>query len=477
MKFLLSISILFASAPGLAQQYLIRYDILKHETTYYRIKQKDTVAVKQVDLPGSGQLLLQVENYNPFYWNARVTSIKDISENEQSFSDAFNPFSVLAGGMGELMGGLPLLDMPKNRGSINRDDYDAVSYRYLSTLNRYTEVYGGLQKLTGKLEALQLARLQLQELKLNAALPAAEIKTTASSVTKKVLLTDNPGLTTVLAIGRENDNSFNNLVSEASLLAQDIKQQSTIINPEKEFEDKTFKELGDAAAISFTALSSLEESRKQHPHPFTDEAESVTNLYREINAASFQFAYAVAFNDDISGVKLQMYAKDQVTPAKQDTLVQYFEVNKKKGIRIRNSLGVAFTHFSANNQAYYIENATLKSGPKDIFTPVLSTFIHFYTGKSTSFKWGGAFGFGIPLQGERKDVNFMLGLSAVLGRNEAIMLTAGIAGAKVNKLLGGYKSGDSTTETDVSKITTLGYSIGGFIALSLNLNSIVTGKK
>lgn len=477
MKLLFSISIFFISAPGLAQQYLIRYDILKHETVYYKIKQKDTVQVKQVDLPGSGQLLLQVENYNPFYWNARVTAIKDVSQSEQSFSDAFNPFSVLAGGMGEMMGGLPLLDMPKSRGSINKDDYDAVSYKYLSTLNRYSQVYDGIQKLTDKLDALQLAHLQLQELKMNTNQPAAEIKTAASSAMKKVLLTDNPGLTTVLAIGRDNDNSFNSLVNEASLLAQDIKQQRPLINPEKEFEEKTFEELGDAAAISFLALNKLEESRKQRPHPFTDEAESVANLYREIAAASFKFSYAVEFNDDISGVKLQMYAKDQEPSSTKDTLVQYFEVNKKKGIRIRNSLGVAFTHFSANNLAYYIENGILKSGPKDLFSPTLSTFIHFYTGRSASFKWGGAFGFGIPLQGERKDINFMLGLSAILGRNEAIMLTAGVAGAKVNKLLGGYKVGDNTTETDVSKITTLGYSIGSFLSLSLNLNSIINGKK
>jgi hypothetical protein len=477
MKRLFSIVVFFVSASVSAQQYLIRYNILTHETGYYKIKQKDTVAVKQVDLPGSGQLLLQVENYNPFYWNARVATIKNVTESEQSFSDAFNPFSVLAGGMGEMMGGLPLLDMPKSRGRINKDEYSAASYRYLSALTRYAGVYADIQQLTDKLDALQLARLQLQELKMNTSQPGEEIKAAARSAMKKVLLTDNPGLTTVLTIGREHDNNFNALVSEASLLVQDIKQQRLTVNLEEEFEGKTFKELGDAAAISFAVISRLEETSKQRSHLFTDEAESVTNLYREIAAASFKFAYATEFNDDISGVKLQMYPKDQGQTDTKDTLVQYFEVNKKKGIRIRNSLGVAFTHFSANNRAYYIENGILRSGAKDLFIPTLSTFIHFYTGRSASFKWGGAFGFGIPLQGERKDINFMLGLSSILGRNEAIMLTAGLAGAKVNKLLGGYKVGDATTETDPSKITTLGYSIGSFLSLSLNLNSIVAGKK
>jgi len=477
MKFAFSILIVFISASSLAQQYLIRYDILNHQTSYYKIKQKDTVPVKEVDLPGTGQLLLQVENYNPFYWNARVTAIKDASENQQSFSDAFNPFSVLAGGMGDLMGGLPLLDMPRSRGAVSRDDYDDVSFKYISTINRYARVYESIQKLTERVDALQVARLQLEELKMNISKPAQEIKVIAHAVMKKVLQTDNPGLTTVLETGRTNDNSFNNLVNEALLLEQEIKQQQSHVNPEKEYEDKSLKELGEAAALSFSALGRLEQDRKLHPHIFTEEIAAVTNLYREIDAASFQFAYAIEFNDDISGVKMQMYAKDNGQAAAPDTLVKYFEVNKKKGIRIRNSLGVAFTHFSANNRAYYIENGVLGSGPKDMFTPVLSTLIHFYTGNGATFKWGGAFGFGIPLQGERKDVNFMLGLSSVLGRNEAIMLTAGVAGAKVNKLLGGYKPGDNTTETDVSKITTLGYSIGGFIALSLNLNNIIAGKK
>lgn len=477
MKYFLFVSVLFISATCMAQQYLIRYDILNQQTAYYKIKQKDTIQVKEVDLPGSGQLLLQVQNYNPFYWNARVSAIKDVSQNQESFSDAFNPFSVLAGGMTDLMGGLPLLDMPKSRGAVSRDDYDEVSFRFITALTKYTRAYERIQKLTERLDALQLARMQLEELKMNINKPAAEIKVNAHAVMKKVLQTDNPGLATVLETGRTNDNSFTSLVDEALQLAKEIRQQQPLVNPEKEFEDKSLKELGDAAALSFTALHKLEEDKRLHPHIFTDEVAAVTNLYREIDAASFQFAYAVEFNDDISGVKMQMYAKEKEGAGAPDTLVKYFEVNKKKGIRIRNSLGVAFTHFNANNRAYFIENGVLRSGPKDIFTPVLSTFIHFYTGNTASFKWGGAFGFGIPLQGDRKDVNFMLGLSSILGRNEAIMLTAGVAGAKVNKLLGGYKPGDATTETDPSKITTLGYGIGGFVGLSLNLNNVIAGRK
>jgi hypothetical protein len=198
MKFLFSVLATCLVLTGAAQQYLIRYDILNHQTSYYKIKQKDTVVVKQVDLPGSGQLLLHVENYNPFYYGAKVSAIKGVSENQQSFADVFNPFSVLAGGLGDLMGGLPLLDMPKSRGRVSRDDYDEVSFRYISSLVRYSEVYDGIQKLTDRLGSFQVARLKLEELKMNTSLHPAEIKTAAHAAMKKVLLTDSPELETVL---------------------------------------------------------------------------------------------------------------------------------------------------------------------------------------------------------------------------------------------------------------------------------------
>lgn len=461
---------------GHSQQYLIRYDLHGQQTGYYKIDQKDTLPVKKIDLPATGQLLLQVENYNPFYWDARVTAIRTAEENQQSFSDVFNPFSVLAGSIGEMIGGLPLLDLPKNRGSISKEDYDEKTYRRYSRLLRYGQLYAQVQQYVKKMESLQLARIQLQELKMNPELTGTEIKERAKLLTRKVLLTDYPEIESVLETGRQTDFTYNSLISETAALADVLRTEPVPADDPAEADGRSLAELYNTSSGGFAAVQQLKNNLEDHPSFFTEQMMSVAGISREIAAARFRFSYAVEYSNEFSGVKLQLYAKHNKQEG-TDTLVQYFEVSRRRPLKIRNSLGLAFSHFSSNNTTYSIANGVLQSGPKDLFTPVLSTFIHFYTGKTGSFKWGGALGFGIPLQAEKKEVHFMLGLSAILGRNEMIMVSAGLAGARVTKLLNGYKAGEPVAEPDISKITTLGYSAGAYLAVSLNLSSFTNGSK
>jgi hypothetical protein len=159
-------------------------------------------------------------------------------------------------------------------------------------------------------------------------------------------------------------------------------------------------------------------------------------------------------------------------------VIQYFDLTKKRSVKIKNSVGVAFTFFAANNSSYFIgRDSVIRKNEKDLFTPLLSTFIHFYAGKVKGMKLGGAFGFGIPLQGEKKDVNFLMGLTAAFGKNEPVLITVGAAGAKVNKLTNGNKLGSITTETNPDNLVTSGYGVGGFMSVTFNLSNLGIGSK
>ena len=83
-----------------AQQYVIKYDIFKQKSNYYRVNKEDTVRIKNIDLKKNGRIMLELNNYNPFYWNAKVTAYKNPVDEEVGFDNAFNPISVLAGGLG-----------------------------------------------------------------------------------------------------------------------------------------------------------------------------------------------------------------------------------------------------------------------------------------------------------------------------------------------------------------------------------------
>ena len=194
MKFFTAAACLLISSSSYAQQYLIKYDMQDQQTRYYKIQQQDTAKVKNIDLRKNGRILLQVNNYNPFYWNAKVTAFKNPVDEEVGYGDAFNPFSVLAGGMGDLMGSIPTLDMPKSRGQLSHDNLDDATYNYLNTAAKYANNYDNLKELNTKLEDLQIAKLQLTELKFNIQKNEASIKAEAQKTVKKVLDTDELGL-------------------------------------------------------------------------------------------------------------------------------------------------------------------------------------------------------------------------------------------------------------------------------------------
>ena len=460
-----------------AQQYLIRYDMQDQKTKYFKVQQEDTIKVKNIDLRKNGRILLQVNNYNPFYWNAKVTAYKTPVDEEVGYGGAFNPFSVLAGGMGDLMSGLPKLDLPGNRGApLAREGLDDATYNYLNTAANYAETYDDLQMLNKKLEELQTARLQLTDLKYDIRKKENVIKDEAEKTLKKVLDTRELELSNVIEIGKNYNTRLNNSLNKASSLANSFQQQQKLVNLNTVYDEKTLREIGENTISSFKNLDRLRAAQEKNPNLLLDEVAAVAKLYKEISSANFQFSYAVKNEEDISDLKLELYPK--IETASKDTVVQYFELNRKKNIRIRNSVGVAFSFFNENNINYYIgADSVISKGGKDLFTPLLSTFIHFYAGKSRGVKWGGAFGFGIPLQGEKKDINFLLGLTGAIGKNEPILITVGAAGAKVNKLSNGYKLGDKTTLKDPAKLTTSGYGIGGFMSVTFNLNNLGIGKK
>lgn len=477
MKFFSVAFVCLLSSSVNAQQYLIKYDIQSERSSYFRInKEKDTVKIKNIDLKKNGRIFLQINNYNPFYWNAKVTAYKNPVEEEVGYGNAFNPISVLAGGLGDLMGGIPKLDMPGNRGTLNREGLDNATYSYLSTAAKYADTYDNLQQLATKLEELQLAKLQLKELKYDINHSETEIKSSAQSTVKKALSTDELDLPTVLKIGKNYNNLLQNSLQDAGSLVNSLQQQQKSVNLSTVYEEKTLKEIGDEVVNSYDKIARLRSAHAANPNLLMDEVAEIARLYKEISTANFKFSYAVKQEEDISDIKLELYSK--VDSLSKDTVVQYFELSKKKNIRIRNSVGVAFSFFNENNTSYFIgADSVIRSGEKDLFTPLLSTFIHFYAGKVKGVKLGGAFGFGIPLQGEKKDVNFLLGVSAGFGKNEPVLLTVGAAGARVNKLTNGYQLGDKTTLTDAAKLTTSNYGIGGFVSVTFNLSNLGIGKK
>lgn len=446
-----------------SQNYIIWHDLQKEKTQYLKIgKHNDTLKVKDINIKKNGRIILQVNNYNPFYWSARVTTYKKPVDNQASSGGTFNPFSFLAQGFGNFIStALPKLDLPKaNADALNSQGMrDAVSAIYL-----YKRNYEQLIQLQNQLNDMENLRLKLSSLKYDIIKDESTIKTDAVESVSKILGTSKLEFEDAFSMGNRLDNVLQNTIDSSVLLQSIIAKQQSAANQQAAEPSVTVRGFNGK-------MLSVQKFNEENPHVFLEKINSIASLYREITNANFKYSYVVNADPEISDLKLELFSR--IDSMRKDTIVKYFSVSGRGNFKLRNSMGIAFTYFADNNRSYFVDPASNKivKNSADFFTPVLSTFIHFYGGGNNRVKWGGALGFGIPLQGAQKDINFMLGLSTVFGHNEPILITAGISGGKVNKLDKGYKVGDAVNSGFIIPTRSV-YQPGLFIAVTFNLSSI-----
>lgn len=164
----------------------------------------------------------------------------------------------------------------------------------------------------------------------------------------------------------------------------------------------------------------------------------------------------------IDSVEIPGLATKHVTP---------IELSVYGGLKIKGGVGVSFGGFFRKPADYTVRDSIIRSSPKDVFSPYLTSFLHFYRQSRSATSLGGSFGVGIPIGGGAglESITFFLGPSLVMGREQGIVLSAGLFGGKVNQLSGGYSVGDYF-EADAGLLRTESvYRLGYFLGVSFNL--------
>ncbi|MDX2046826.1 MAG: hypothetical protein SFU87_08565 [Chitinophagaceae bacterium] len=473
--------ILSLAARG--QEYVIHHDMIRETTDYFKVlKQKDTVKVSGISLKKSAKILLEVDNYNPYYWNARVTAFKKPLEEEVSYAGVFNPFSVLGQSLG-LSGMLPNLDLPstKTRAAASNQTNEELAAGSMDaetfmTLNsRFEDAY---QKLQGRFDELNLLELQLTELKYETKKTGGEIKTQARMGAKKLFGDEPVNLERIRSLSRDYKQSILRLYDTVNIISSLIQQAGS------KFKDSStrliksvrVKDYMKEARDVVNKLEVLMQPDSRSDGIYLQKIAAISKLYGDIINTPFKYSYILNGEPDITELKLEIYPR--LDSLSKDTVVKYFPVKSRSNVKIRNSVGITFSYYKDNNLSYFIKpDSTIGEGKGDLFTPVLSTFIHFYGANQSGIKWGGAIGFGIPLQGDKKDINFLLGLSAVLGRNEPVIISAGLSGGKVNTLGGGFQKGDKMPSTTLQLPSRALYKAGAFLSITFNLSNLNLGAK
>ena len=214
-------------------------------------------------------------------------------------------------------------------------------------------------------------------------------------------------------------------------------------------------------------------------HSFTkynaDEINEVTDLYSSLEASSFKqiYNYKVTADKAFLEMKFTPNSGNSSNNIKPPLKIRSFPIKAKGGFKINTSVALTLNNYKATSNDYYINNdGFIGSTPNDNFVPNLCTMINFYPIISDNFNVGGSFGLSIPISGDIKGVNFLVGPSIFFGGNNRLSITGGLAFGAVKQLTSGLKVGDKSIGSDIQGFTKNVYDLGYYIGISFSLFDI-----
>lgn len=479
----IAIGFLLCSYFSGAQQFIIRYDLAAENVTYHKVRKTgDTIAAPVIQLSRTNRVNLQLVNAANSY-QRRIQYI----EKEET------PETVIIPGMGSdpsknLVSGLADVDLSDlksaeifKRGGGNKDvealfessQQKAAKLEFTNQYNAFTKAYVQWQKAMLYEQNCRVLWKDLAQLRYSMQYPAAEVKKAAKSKTETIFpgAAENPSAILL-------NNNAANLKTSVSSVKNSLTSLQAVYDSFRELEikspiaDSLMENIKDEAALV---------NRKYDTGKEPDEViDRIAELFRQILNDNYTQLTPLDVNRKTILAEISFVPViDSVTAFTlnmnlADTIRRLVPIYKKEPLRFRNTFGFGFASFAESRWNYYVTpDSIIARESANQFKPLVVTYLHFYAPRDKGFRWGGTFGAGLPLSGN-KDINIMLGLSTFLGKNDPVCITAGIAGSELKKLTG-IKPGDKVSFTEIDdKHYQSVYRIGYFLSLTFNPGSLNT---
>lgn len=449
----------------------IRHDFLQQKTLYYKLTGTDTVWLTHLKVKKQQAFVVDVQNVNTFYYNGNM-SLERRTQEAFNTKTIFAPFGMLTKTYsGAFAGILPVIE--KIRTTRGRAE-SVMQSKAASLLESFEDVYQRIRQDDAYYKKLQINEAWLSILKKDLTKTEEQIKQDA----KSYMQTNLPSLLASWEQKRlpetKNDMHLKLRIDSVKTLYRELTALKTEAKEDFNVDGETFNTKFQKTGYYYVQIMQLAETDYKNGDEFIKKLNVIYNSYTDIANASFRYSFKTNCSNETAGIKLTVYPKS--TDDGKDTVTRYFEVNKPTyGLRLRNSIGVAFSSFKDGNRNYFVKlDSTIGDSRGDRFNPMIASFLHLNFGRSETIKQGILLGIGIPLTNER-NINFLAGGSLILGKNESFYISAGVAGAKVNKLDKGLKPGDKVPNRDYSLPYKSFYDLGFFLSLSFNLN-VLTNK-
>lgn len=460
--------LLFSISTIISQEkYRVTYDYLTEEINYYKLDKlnniKDTLTTPK--FKRNSLIEVKLINVNPFAVNIQ-TDVKE--ETIHPKMSGFN-FSSLLGNVNSMSGqslNLNLDNVAKESSFLSRGEK--------SRGNKISNQFSDLNKLTTDIDAIEASFMSNL---LNPNFDKNEIIKNLKDVSSKILDTRIPD-------PNENFYSFlfnlDNVVKEdAQMLENEISNISSgldeTLNVEKPLsrgeliqKNNTFKNLDDLRKnLNIKQLNTSQSLSK------------IKALYASLEASNFEQTYDYIIEADKVAIELK-FLQSELSETENETSsapslikTRSLKLFSKGGFKINTSVALTLNNFGSKSKEFYIDdNDVIGEDIGNGSTPNLSTMINFYPVMGENFNIGGSFGVSIPISGEDRGINFLLGPTIFLGNKSRLSLSGGVAYGTVNKLKNGLEVGDVTTITDIDSFTKSVYDFGYYFGISFSLFEI-----
>lgn len=483
--FWMALCLMFSGYFSLAQQYIIRYDLAGENINYYRIRKPgDTVAAPVIQMARTSRVNLQLVNAaNSF--QQRISYVERVETRENIVIPGLGSTpapKITANGMTDVdLEALKNPDLTKS-GGIKKNEFDdlketsqqqAAKQLFVNNYNAYAAAYRQWQKTMLFEQRCRALWKDLAGLRYSMQYPATEVKQTAKKKTEDVF----PGSGNDPAAILINDNAADKQSAYTAV-------RNSYTDLLASYTSLREMEISSASADSLMkgALSGAELVKKNYSPAATNDPEAIVNRISEMYQQILNDSYTQTTPLDIKRKTVMARISfipviDSVTATalnykNGDTIIRLVPIYKKEPLRFRNTFGFSFVSYNENRWDYFISpDSVITRESADQFQPLVSTYLHFYAPRDRGFRWGGTFGAGLPLTGD-KNINIMLGLSTFLGKNDPVCITAGVAGAQVKKLTG-WKTGDKVDFTTLEdRHYNSVYRLGYFLSLTFNPGSL-----
>lgn len=479
MKKLLIAATVFALSFEMAsaQNLLIKYDFLKDDYTFYKIKPgKPPELIAKPVVGRNNTVKVEVVNFNKFVFAAKCTF--EAGESEESsqvnFMNLLAPLVIPQSGASFLSKFGASTEENARDGSKFNDQLADKSYA--SAQNSYKSLY----EVERTLKNIDFSISKLQELKYNKYLPTDTIKKIANTLVSHALQSPNANHADFMVSIQNLTESYQAGLASFKLSSDNFNEAHSRLSASKGESlnrteaNKYIKKLSDEVQQM--------ESFYEDDFIFT-KVNILENIYESIINTQFQFNASDLAEKDYLNIDLDMYEyplneEGIPTAVSQNLLNDLVLVKSKKlkiivkgDLKINSSLGLAFPYYS-NNLNYLNVNGSIVEQDGNNFAPNIAAFMNFYPYNGKLGQFGGTFGLGMPIATENRNLSVFLGGSSLFGSKNRIVINAGASLGQITQLDQGLKTGDLLESEFMDVPTRQIWNWGAFLGVSFSLADV-----